>query len=694
MVGAFLLGLGLGSLWGAALADRLSRRGAIAAFALCEIGIAVFAALSPTLFYDLLFGELIAFARRVDLVASLTFLALLPPTLLMGLSLPLLARAIAGPLETVATDIGLLYGINTLGAAVGAFLAGWLLIGSIGYAATIYVGAALNLLVALRIMLARRSMSPETAGIASGAKPSPLWQAHRQVWLWSGLALLSGFLVIALEIVWFRLLGVLMQSNAYAFSLVLAVFLFGDALGIVAGSFLAPRVRDLRRFFLSLQGGMTALALLAVLALYLAHFLLGGFIAFETGYYDTIPRLLAIMALTVLMVLPPAFLLGMSFPITQRAVQDDPALVGQRVGTIQLFNILGNAAGALVTGLLFLHWLGLSGTLRLIGLMSLALLLPLLMAGRRRRPELALAAAIAAMVLLLPSNHQLWGRLHGAREPENAIVAEDRTGVAVFREEKETRKGWWMYLGGHTHSRVPFRPLQGALGALGVLVHPDPRSILIIGHGGGATLYGASANPATERIRVVEIIGPVYDVTRELAERTGDPGLSRLLADPRIERHVGDGRHVLFTDESLYDVIEADALYPHSSRAGLLFSVEFFRQVRGRLNPGGIYVQWLASERTERTFRAVFPYIVRMGDLALVGSDQPITVDMAVLAARLRGPASTHFTAAGLNPERVLEALGRPEKTWLPSEDRPSRRLNTDLFPRDEYYLNRPIDDF
>ena len=267
----------------------------------------------------------------------------------------------------------------------------------------------------------------------------PALAGDRQVWTWSGLAFLSGFLVIALEIVWFRLLGVLMQSNAYAFSLVLAVFLMGDALGIVAGAFLAPRVRDLRRLFLSLQGGMAAIALLAVLALYLAHFLLGGFIAFETGYYDTIPRLLAIMALTVLMVFPPAFLLGMSFPITQRAVQDDPALVGQRVGTIQLFNILGNAAGALVTGLLLLHWLGVSGTLRLIGLVSLALLLPLLLAGSRRRPERALAAAIAAMVLLLPSNQQLWGRLHGAREPQNAIVAEDRTGVAVFREEKERR---------------------------------------------------------------------------------------------------------------------------------------------------------------------------------------------------------------------------------------------------------------
>ena len=80
--------------------------------------------------------------------------------------------------------------------------------------------------------------------------------------------------------------------------------------------------------------------------------------------------------------------------------------------------------------------------------------------------------------------------------------------------------------------------------------------------------------------------------------------------------------------------------------------------------------------------------------LALLGSDQPITVDMAALAARLRGPAGAHLRAGGLDPERVLEAMGKPERSWLPGEDRPSRRLNTDLFPRDEYYLNRPIDEF
>lgn len=102
VVGAFLLGLGLGSLWGATLADRLSRRAAIGAFAWCEVGIALFAALSPTLFYDVLFGQLIGLAGRIDLVIGVTFLSLLPPTLLMGLSLPLLARAMADDPDSIA----------------------------------------------------------------------------------------------------------------------------------------------------------------------------------------------------------------------------------------------------------------------------------------------------------------------------------------------------------------------------------------------------------------------------------------------------------------------------------------------------------------------------------------------------------------------------------------------------------------
>jgi spermidine synthase len=390
-------------------------------------------------------------------------------------------------------------------------------------------------------------------------------------------------------------------------------------------------------------------------------------------------------------VLPPAFLLGMSFPVAQRAVQDDPGLVGQRVGLIQLFNILGNAIGALVTGLLLIHWLGTLGTLRLIGIAGVILLLPMLrewLAGRTRWTEAVLVAATATAFAVLPSNDGFWARLHGAAETEGALVAEDRTGVAVLRRwENDT---YSLYIAGHSQSGLPFGSYHVMLGLIGVALHPDPKSVLIIGQGTGGTPYGAGVNPATETIRVMEIVGPVVEVMEEAAERGADPGLIRYLADPRYERVVGDARHALFIEDRRYDVIEADAIYPHSSRAGMLYSVEHFRQVLARLNPGGIYVQWQPTPRTERTFRAVFPHIVHLGAV-LLGSNEPIHLDVAAVAERLRGPMRPYLEAARIDPERVVADLDGSVVVHRPGEDRPSQRLNTDLFPRDEYYLNSPV---
>jgi predicted membrane-bound spermidine synthase len=696
VVGAFLLGLGLGSLAGAWLADRLSRRAALRAFAWCELLIGLFAALSPLLFYDVLFGRLIGYAGRADLVMVFTFLALLPPTLMMGLSLPLLSRAMAERIETVAVDVGLLYGVNTLGACLGAFLAGWVILGTIGYTATIYLAAALNALVALGAARAQRDMPAGPSFLPKAAWPAAAAPGSgARVWYWSGLVFLSGFLIIALEIVWFRLLGVLMQSNAYAFSLVLAVFLLGDALGMVAGAAVVRHIRDLRRAFLLLQGGMACFALVSALALHVTHGAWPGFITpDESGLLTTLPSLLAVMALTAFVVLPPAFLLGMSFPVAQRAVQDDPGLVGQRVGLIQLFNILGNAVGALVAGLLLIHWLGTLGTLRLVAVAGMILLVPTLrdwLRGRRRWAEAGLGLATLAAFVALPGNAAFWARLHGATSAEavaGSIVAEDRTGLAVLR-------GWGggmhsLYIAGHIQSGLPFGSYHVMLGLIGVTVHPEPKSVLIIGQGTGGTPYGAGARPETEKIRVMEIVGPVVELVEEAARRELDKGVVRYMADPRFERVIGDARHALFIENESYDVIEADAIYPHSSRAGMLYSVEHFRQVLARLKPGGIYVQWQPTPRTERTFRAVFPHIVQVGAV-LLGSNAPIRFDLAAVAKRVRGPMRPYLEAAGIDPERIVTDLGGPVATHEPSEDRPSRRLNTDLFPRDEYYLNSPV---
>ncbi|HVL59210.1 MAG TPA: fused MFS/spermidine synthase [Burkholderiaceae bacterium] len=684
VVAAFLFGLGIGSLAATSFADRLSNRQALWAFAACELGIAGFAAISRFVFYDLLFERMIALAHYPALIFVLVFVALLPPTVLMGMSLPLLSKAIVRSIATASAQIGWLYGVNTLGAGIGAFAAGWLLIGAIGYEATVYLAAALNLLVGV-VALSVAGGFDTRRGAAVRAS---LNRVPARIWYWSFLVFVSGFVIISLEIVWFRVLGLLTQSNAYSFPTVLGLVLVGDAIGIVIGAALIGRVANPKRMFFLLQGVVSLYALLSIGLLYAGHL----WFPLATQFIDgpvwsdlSSGRLAAFLGLAAAVVLPPAVLFGLSFPITQKAVQDDPALIGQRVGLVQLFNILGNTAGSAVTGLVLLHWLGTAETLRLIGVIGLLFVAALLW-NERRGPTLALATAVACAVAAFPGNAAFWSAMHGERRAGASLVDEDRTGVAVFRpiDSKLHR----LYIGGHTQSTLPFLDQHGALGAIGPLMHPDPRTVLVIGHGTGGTPYAAAISPVTEKVRVVEIVESVYNVLRKHAATRPVPAF----ADGRVERVVGDGRHALFVGKERYDVIEADAIYPHSSHSGLLYSVEFFRQVRARLKPGGIYVQWVPTERTLASFLAVFPHVVRIGDV-LLGSDQPIRRTFEHAADELLSPrARAHLSAVGWRPESLIAWLAsKPVRVWGPDDPRPQDplQLNTDLFPKDEFFLNK-----
>jgi hypothetical protein len=165
--------------------------------------------------------------------------------------------------------IGWLYGINTLGAGIGAFIGGWFLLGTIGFDKAIYVGAALNLIVAAGGLLLARSV--DMAGGEARPKVVRLrGVGDGTVWRWSLLVFISGFLIVALQIVWYRLVGVLLQSNGYSFSLVLAVFLLGDGAGLLVGARIIDRIADPRRFFFLMQGVATTLALCGAWFVYLA----------------------------------------------------------------------------------------------------------------------------------------------------------------------------------------------------------------------------------------------------------------------------------------------------------------------------------------------------------------------------------------------------------------------------------------
>jgi hypothetical protein len=698
VVGAFLMGLGLGSLAGAKLADRLPPARALAGFALCEAGVAGFALLSKPFLYDLLAVGLAGVVDAPAAVFALCFAGLVLPTTLMGASLPLLARAVATSLDTVAERIGWLYGLNTLGAGAGALVGGWLLVGNLGFVGSLAVAAALNLGAAALAMGLRPSVRRAPAPVLAPPRHDPAERApFGGLRLWCLLVCVSGYVVVALEVLWIRLLGQLGHHHAYLFPTILGFFLLADGAGMAVGARLLSHVRDPRPAFFMAQGAAFALAAALVLCLWwaLPYWPLKNHLVWVDELLGG-GSLLATVVLTVLVVGPPSFLYGLTFPLVQRAVQQDFTAVGARVGWVQVANILGNAAGSLATGLASLHVFGTAGTLRLLAAVSLALLLGWLWHSRRRTrtPELALAAVCAGTLALVPSNATFWRRMHGLGPTASATWAEDRSGVALYHPRTLEAGTGPLFIMGYPQGQIPFMPFHMALGAVGPLLHPNPQRMLVIGVGSGGTPWGALVSAKTQEVRGVELVGPVLAVLGDVARQDPQSPAAALLGDPRMHFVHGDGRRLLAASPELYDVIEADAIRPDSSRSGMLYSREFMEQVRRRLAPGGLFVQWAPTWRVVTTFAAVFPHTVLLlgpGHI-LVGSNRPIHVDLGALAQRLRDPAAlAHFRrgnpgAADLTPfvaERVL--------VWEPGDRREPAPL-TDMFPRDEFFLNNRVD--
>ncbi len=689
VVSAFLAGLGIGSLAAGLFADRLSRRRALLLFALVEILIGAYAAVSIPLFHDVLLGMLIELSRSRALTFAVAFVALLIPTVLMGLSLPLLARALVADIDKAAGRISVLYGINTLGAGIGALVAGFWLIGAFGYWPAVLFGAACNGLVGLGALVAAgsRGLEAEETPAGTALRSVDAGAGERTVRTWCVLVFASGMLAVALQVAWYRLIGTMLQGNAYGFPYILGLLLVGDAAGLFLGARLVARIVEPRQLFIRLQAAMVLVAVIGILGLFGlagvdgATALLVNVDRFQLPTANTV----ALSLVTALLVVPASVLFGLTFPLAQRAVQTDPRLVGHRVGMIQLANILGNSLGGLITGLLLLRFFGTAGTLVVLLLAGAAFALVLTVEAPARRRGLGLAAASVAVALLVPSNDVFWSRLHGVNPRQSAEVAEDHTGLAVLRRFENGFHR--MYIQGHSQSCLPVCTVHAYLGALGPLVHPSPKSVLVVGIGAGGTPYAAGSNPATEKVRAVEIVAPVLTLIERFVASDGRFGMKRLKEDKRFEIVVGDGRHDLFLAGRTYDVIEADAILPHTAFSGLLYSREYFEKVRDHLAPGGIAVQWAPTERTINTFRTVFPHVVYAAP-ALLGSARPIAYDPQALARRTEEPAiRAHLLAADVNLDELRRImLTRTPVVW--SEVGPAGNINSDLWPKDEYWLN------
>jgi spermidine synthase len=687
IVAAYLAGLGVGSLLGGLVADRLDSRRAVQLYGLCNLGIATFALATRLLFYDLLFLQLHTFAADPAVLIVIAVVSLLLPTTLMGLSLPLLTRALARALDETPQLVGRLEATNILGATMGALVGGWFLIGTLGFDGASFLGALLSASVAAAAFGAARAF-PASDGLARHG-PTIRKRPTASLWGWCALVCASGFLAIGLQVIWFRLLSVPVQSQAYTFATLVAIVLLGDGIGTSVGARLVRRVGDVRRLFLLTQGAVALYALGSVLVLHLAYATF-DIPRFSVGLgASDVPSLLLTFGLPLLLMLPPSVLIGLTLPLVQKAVQVQAGDVGRRVGLLQVANLVGNVAGAVLTGILLLDTLGTAGTLALFGMVGLGFVAAEMLreqAATARVAPLAFAGAIGLLIAAFPSNTALWSSLHGGAARET-IVAEDSTGVTVLVAHEQAAV---IHAGGEEQGRIPFLDVHAVLGAVPALSHPKPTNVLIIGIGSGGTPTAAGLRPETMQITAVELVGSQLPALGALAETNHGAPLGVLFGDPRYTLEVGDGRRALSLRDEHYDLVQADAIQPWKAGSGLLYSREFFEQARERLAPGGVMAQWTPTTRTRDTFMAVFPYGAQIGDILMIGGNQPVTYDPVTLLARLHDErVQAHLARSGIDIERVRAFVrAQPVTFWTPQTAR-NGTINTDLLPRDEYFLNR-----
>jgi spermidine synthase len=674
VLAAFMGGLALGS----ALAGKLSARiqKPLSTYGWMEIGIAIYALLVPFLFrlvdhiYVLIWQQLqpgyFAFSLWRFLLSSLV---LLIPATLMGATLPVLAVAVLRSSIRDANSITRLYACNLGGAILGTLAAGFVLLPLLGVRATIAVAAVLNLLVGVvAISLQRRTESTLVADAPQ------LDQSHATLnssGFWLFAALLSGFVTISTQVSWTRVLTMIIGSSTYAFSIVVALFLIGLAIGawLVARK---DRSEMLRLTILKVEV-LTAISL--VLSLFVLNKTPAVLVTlgFKLQISSWIGLLLLQIFCATLLILVPAVLMGMVMPLVLVWAGSE----AERVGRSYAINTIGAIAGAFITGFLLIPKTSTRFTLLFAATCCLVVAcVAYLPAEPARDPALKRALAIGStpflMILLfiLAPPMNLADLSIGAYDSLVRVLAQTREGTSdqTDPEQRQEVHELLMYREGPTATVSVRRdqntlsmaingrtnasdsgfdmPTQVMLGQLPVLVAPRIENGLVIGYATGITV-GAMLQSPIQSVTCVEL-EPATVVASKYFEHVNNHPLD----DPRTKLVVDDARTFLRVTPNRYDVIVSEPSHPWVPGVANLFTQEFFELGRDRLNDDGVFVQWVQiyqlSTQSLRsvlaTYQKVFPHVLvfRVGglnkgkDLLLVGSKRALNLDR--LPERLADP--------------------------------------------------------
>ena len=676
VLAAFMAGLALGGAWMAGRADQV--RSPLKVYALLEVGIGLYALAFPKLLLAVK-PLYVGFHHAVDpgpwLFGVFQFflvgLLLVLPTTLMGATLPLLSRFVSTRVDDVGNRVGLLYGTNTLGAVVGVWASGFVLLPSLGLSATNRLAAGANL--ALGVAAFALSVFSKEGDAPPEVQPSEIAGEERlpsQVLVLMAIAALTGLAALVYELAWFRLMSLILGGSTYAFSTMLLAFLIGIALGGTLGGRPADRLLKgggPRRLLLGLAIVQAGIALGTTLCMWiypeLPFFLVDLYRenTADHGLGWSRQIWLAVMVMTL-----PALLMGASFPLLVRAVVGrNTRTLGRPVGRIYAANTLGSLIGAILAGFFLLPAVHVVGTVTVgaaANLVAANLAIGLAYRGSpsfRRITASSVGATLVGLLLLsrfpppwdpllmtagtykyvseMSDRSRAGVRAYAIDDYELLYYDEGVTTVVTVAQSIESGNIWLANNGKVEASTTVDMATQVLISHLPFLFQDEFERTALVGLASGITAGALTLHPEVGSLEIIEIEPSIVEASHYFDEYNHQP-----LEDPRVRLVLNDARNYLdLLDPGTYDLFICQPSNPWLAGVSNLFTREFFALGKSRLKDGGIWSQWIQLYGMDyqdlqallAAFLESFPHTVIFStiddaDVVLLGSDSPLPLDI------------------------------------------------------------------
>lgn len=587
---------------------------------------------------------------------------LIIPTTLMGATLPILSRTLARSGNKIARDVGGLYTINTFGAIIGAIGSAFYLIPSFGMQSILYGVGVFNIILgAIAYFISTRP---------SGGDPAPETEAYYKdakddgsVSIPQGFATLvligfavSGFTGLAYEVIWTRILGFILTGTIYAFSAVLAVFLLGIAAGSLVFSAFLDRIKSMNLviIMLAVVEALIGLSSIGLISLYdmLPAFAFYRKIDSTPLWSESIYLYFYTCFVTLII---PTFLFGATFPLVCKIYGKKREGVGSKIGNIYSLNTVGGILGSFLAGFLFIPFIGMQNTIVLMGAVNIALGALILYYNPLSKGSLkfALLGATAVLsviaVVTLPKNMPYSLHKSFLRGGEEILFYKEGAAATVMVAQKPnasleaSNKRLWVNGNMATAAYYDGLQINRFQGVLPMVLHPDPKDVLVICFGSGTT-FGTLSQFPVNRVDNVEIASTVIEAAPNFKKENRD-----VLHNPVSKINIDDGRSFLAVTKKKFDVITEEPMHPSLVGVVNLYTKEYYELAKSHLKEDGLISQWIPLYNLSvedvrlmvKTFQSVFPHTTiwyASGDIFMIGSPSKLSIDYERMMRGLTRP--------------------------------------------------------